>query len=66
MEDRERVCKNDDQILYTLTHNPKSSMLNDQTSICRELLKQANSLIFLVLEEEEEEEEEEGTLDKLE
>ena len=53
----EPVCKNDDHNAFK-TLPKKQYLKRSKTSRCRELLKQINSLTFLVLEEE--------TLDKLE
>ena len=54
----ESVCKNDDQNAYFKTLPKKQHVERSKASMCRELLKQINSLTFLVQEEE--------TLDKLE
>ena len=54
----EPVCKNVDQSAYFKTLPKKQYVKRSKASMCRELLKQINSLTFLVLEEE--------TLDKLE
>ena len=54
----ESVCKNDDQNAYFKTLPKKQYVERSKASMCRELLKQINSLTFLVQEEE--------TLDKLE
>ena len=57
-ESPEPVCKNDDQSVYFKTLPKKQYVKRAKASMCRELLKQINSLTFLVLEEE--------TLDKIE
>ena len=54
----ESVCKDDGQNAYFKTLPKKQYEKGSKASTCRELLKQINSLTFLVLEEE--------TLDKIE